>query len=75
MFKPRTFTGKQESKLIFDSVEESARRWAKQMDVEADTLSEWVKATIWQTDVFWYSTEPCHAGMNQCLTIQTFLLN
>ena len=29
-----------------DSVEEYARCWAKQEDVEVDTLSEWVKAVM-----------------------------
>ena len=37
---------KQNSKLIFDSVEEYARRWAKKEDVEVDTLSEWVKLVL-----------------------------
>ena len=44
--KPRCFTWKQNSKLIFDSVEEYARRWAKKEDVEVDTLSEWVKSVM-----------------------------
>ena len=29
-----------------DSVEEYARRWAKNEDVEVDTLSEWVKSIM-----------------------------
>ena len=44
--QPRSFTWKQNSKLILDSVEEYARRWAKKEDVEVDTLSEWVKSVI-----------------------------
>ena len=44
--KPRSFTWKQNSKLILDSVEEYARRWAKKEDVEVDTLSEWVKSVM-----------------------------
>ena len=35
-----------EFKLIFDSDEEYARRWAKKEDVEVDTLSEWVKTVM-----------------------------
>ena len=44
--EPRSLTWKQNSKLIFDFVEEYARRWAKQEDVEANKLSEWVKAVM-----------------------------
>ena len=44
--EPRSFTWKQNSKLILDSVEEYARRWAKKEDVEVDTLSEWVKSVM-----------------------------
>ena len=44
--EPRSFTWKQNSKLILDSVEEYARRWAKKEDVEVDTLSEWVKLVM-----------------------------
>ena len=44
--KPRYFTRKQNSKLILDSVEEYARRWAKKADVEVDTLSEWFKSVM-----------------------------
>ena len=44
--EPRSFTWKQNSKLILDSVEEYARRWAKKEDVEVDTLPEWVKSVI-----------------------------
>ena len=36
--------GKYNFKLIMDSIEEYARSWAKQEDVELDTLSEWVKS-------------------------------
>ena len=44
--EPRSFTWKQNSKLILDSVEEYARLWAKNEDVEIDTLSEWVKSVM-----------------------------
>ena len=44
--EPRCFTWKQNSKLILDSVEKYARRWAKNEDVEVDTLSEWVKSVM-----------------------------
>ena len=44
--EPRSFTWKQNSKLIWDSVEEYARRWAKKEDVAVDTLSEWVKSVM-----------------------------
>ena len=44
--EPRSFTWKQNSKLILDSVEEYARRCAKKEDVEVDTLSEWVKSVM-----------------------------
>ena len=44
--KSRYFTWKQNSKLILDSVEEYARRWGKQEDVEVDTLSELVKSVM-----------------------------
>ena len=37
--EPRSFTWKQNSKLILDFVEEYALRWAKKEDVEVDTLS------------------------------------
>ena len=42
----RSFTWKQNSNLILDSVEEYVRRWAKKEDVEVDTLSEWVKSVM-----------------------------
>ena len=42
----RYFTWKQNSQLIMDSVEEYARQWAKLEDVEAETLSEWLKAIM-----------------------------
>ena len=35
--EPRSFTWKQNSKLILESVEEYARRWAKKEEVEVDT--------------------------------------
>ena len=44
--EPRTFTWKQNFKLILDSVEEYARRWAKKEDVEVDTLFECVKSVM-----------------------------
>ena len=44
--EPRSFTWKQNSKLILDSVEENARCWAKKEDVEVDILSEWVKSVM-----------------------------
>ena len=44
--KPRSFTWKQNSKLILDSVEEYAGRWAKKEDVEVDTQSEWVRSLM-----------------------------
>ena len=44
--EPRSFNWKQNSKLILDSIEEYARRWAKKEDVEVDTLSEWVKSVM-----------------------------
>ena len=44
--EPRSFTWKQNSTLILDSVEEYARRWAKKEDMEVDTLSEWVKSVM-----------------------------
>ena len=34
------------SKLILDSVEEYAGRWAKKEDVEVNTLSEWVNSVM-----------------------------
>ena len=45
--EPRSFTWKQNSKLILDSVEEYARPWAKKKDVEIDTLFEWVKSAVY----------------------------
>ena len=44
--EPRSFTWKQNFKLILDSVEEYARRWAKKEDVEVDTLSKLVKTVM-----------------------------
>ena len=40
--EPRSFTWKQNSKLILDSVEEYARRWVQKEDLEIDTLSEYL---------------------------------
>ena len=45
-WEPRSFTWKQNSQLIMDSVEEYTRQWAKREEVEAETLSEWVKAIM-----------------------------
>ena len=42
--EPQSFTWNQNFKLIMDSVEDYARRWARREEVEADTLSEWIKA-------------------------------
>ena len=42
--EPHSFSWKYNFKLIMDSVEEFARKWAKQEEVESDTLSEWVKS-------------------------------
>ena len=42
--EPQKFSWKYNFKLIMDSVEDYARSWAKQEDVELDTLSEWVKS-------------------------------
>ena len=44
--EPRSFTWKQNSKLILDSVEEYARCWAEKEDMEVDTLSEWAKSVM-----------------------------
>ena len=41
--EPHSFSWKYNFKWIMDSVEEYARKWAKQVEVELDTLSEWVK--------------------------------
>jgi hypothetical protein len=42
--EPQSFTWKKNFKLIMDSVEDYARRWAKREDFKLDTLSEWVKS-------------------------------
>ena len=42
--EPQKFSWKYNFKLIMDSIEEYARGWAKQEDVELDTLSECVKS-------------------------------
>ena len=74
--EPRSFTWKQNSKLILDSVEEYAQRWAKKEDVEVDTLSEWVKSVMSLVNRrVSYSAEPCLADMNRCLMIQMLLLS
>ena len=72
--EPRSFTWKQNSKLILDSVEEYSRRWVKKEDVEVDTLSEWVKSIMSLVNRR-VSAEPCLADMNRCLMIQMLLLN
>ena len=67
--KPRPFTWKQNSKLILDSVEEYARRWAKKEDMEVDTLSECVKSVVSLVNRR-VSADSCLADMNRCLIIQ-----
>ena len=42
--EPQKFSWKYNFKLIMESVEDYARSWAKQEEVELDTLSEWVKS-------------------------------
>ncbi|XP_070575253.1 cytochrome P450 1A1-like isoform X3 [Ptychodera flava] len=42
--EPRRINWNHNFKIIMDSVEEYARKWAKREDVELDTLSEWVKS-------------------------------
>ena len=42
--EPQKISWKYNFKLIMDSIKEYARSWAKQEDVELDTLSEWVKS-------------------------------
>ena len=42
----RPFICKQIAKLIFDSVEEYARRWPIQEDIEVDPLSDWIKVVL-----------------------------
>ncbi|KAK3100202.1 hypothetical protein FSP39_016165 [Pinctada imbricata] len=39
-----SFTWNQNVKIIMDSCEEYARRWAKKEDVQLNTLSEWIKS-------------------------------
>ena len=39
-----SFTWKYNFKLVMDAIEDYARTWAKQEDVEIDTLSEWSKS-------------------------------
>ena len=41
--EPQSFTWKQNFKLIMDSVEEYAKKWARKEDAELDSLSEWIK--------------------------------
>ena len=40
----RPFSWKYNFKLVMDSVEQYARDWAKQEEVEVDSLSEWIKS-------------------------------
>ena len=62
----RSFTWKQNFKLILDSVEEYAQRWAKKQGVEVDTLSEWVKTVMSLVNRgVSYSAEPCLVDMNR----------
>ena len=42
--EPQSFSWKYNFKIIMDSVEEYARKWAKHEEVELDALSEWVKS-------------------------------
>ena len=42
--EPVSYSWQQNFGSIMDACEEYARRWAKKEDVEADTLSEWVKS-------------------------------
>ena len=42
--EPITFSWKYNFKLVMDSVEDYARRWARQEEVELDSLSEWIKS-------------------------------
>ena len=42
--EPTTFSWKYNFKLVMDSVEDYARRWAKEEEVELDSLSEWIKS-------------------------------
>ena len=73
---PRSFTWKQNSKLILDSFEEYARRWIKKEDVEVGALTEWVKSVMSLIkDVSQYSAEQCVADLNRCLMIQMLLLS
>ena len=42
--EPKSFNWNFNFKLLMDSVEDYARRWAKREKVEADTLSDWIRA-------------------------------
>ena len=42
--EPISFSWKQNLEIIMNSVEDYAKRWAKEEDVEVDTSSEWVKS-------------------------------
>ena len=42
--EPASFSWKYNFKIIMDAVEDYARRWVKQEDVELDSLSEWIKS-------------------------------
>ena len=42
--EPASFSWKYNSKIIMDAVEDYARRWVKQEDIELDSLSEWIKS-------------------------------
>ena len=42
--EPVSYSWHQNFGIIMDACEEYARRWAKKEDVEADTLSEWIKS-------------------------------
>ena len=41
--EPKTFTWRKNFKIIMDSVEDHARRWAKLEEADETTLSEWIK--------------------------------
>jgi len=42
--EPRSFSWRQNFKIIMDAVEAHARKWVKREDAEPDALSEWVKS-------------------------------
>ena len=42
--EPVSYSWHQNFGIIMDACEEYARRWVKKEDVEADTLSEWIRS-------------------------------